>query len=77
MLPPHSLMVSAVIDLTREPEFDSPQNPFLNDDDVTDETEILELGHNYNLRSRIGYKLARIKTIINQLELDLAIAFNR
>lgn len=70
-------MDKTIIDLTMEPEFDLPNNPFLNEDDVTDETEILELGHNYNLRSRLSYKLARIKTIINQLELDLAIAFNR
>jgi len=73
-------MDKTIIDLTMEPEFETQQfpsfqefqNPFLNDDVTPD--NVIEIGHNYNLRKRISYKLNTIKMIINQLELDLAIA---
>lgn len=69
-----------IIDLTGDREFETQQfpsfqgfqNPFLNDDVTPD--NVIEIGHNYNLRKRISYKLNTIKMIINQLELDLAIA---
>lgn len=74
-------MDKTIVDLTMEPEFETQKfpsfqeitNPFL-DDDVP--AEWIEIGHNYNLRKRISYKLNTIKMIINQLELDLAIVLN-
>lgn len=57
------------IDLTEIDEFETPQNPFLNDDDV------IEIGHNYNLRHRIAFKLNMIKLKIQEIEHDLVIGF--
>lgn len=57
------------IDLTETDEFETPQNPFLNDDDV------IEIGHNYKLRSRIGYKINQLKMLIREMEHDLLIGF--
>lgn len=75
-----SLMDLSPVDLTVEHEFETQQfpsfqefqNPFLNDDVTPD--DVIEIGHSYNLRKRISYKLNVIKMIVNQLELDLAIA---
>lgn len=75
-------MDKTIIDLTMDHEFETQKfpsfqeipNPFLNDDVTPD--DVIELGHNYNLRRRISYKLNTIKMIINQLEADLAIALS-
>lgn len=56
------------IDLTQETEFESQENPFLNENDP-----VLEIGHNYNLRSRIVYKLNKLKLMIQEMEHDLVI----
>lgn len=61
-------MDKTIIDLTMEPEFETQENPFLNE-----ESEIYEIGHNYSLRSRIAYKLNIIKLKIQEMEHDLAI----
>lgn len=59
------------IDLTQNDEFESEENPFLNNDDVID------IGHNYNLRHRIAFKLNMIKLKIQELEHDLVIGFQQ
>jgi len=68
-------MVNEVIDLTKEPEFDSEQNPFLNDESPVPEHDVINLGHDYLLRPRISYKLNRVKMLINEIEHDLAIGY--
>lgn len=71
-LSPVDLTVEHEFEPQQFPSFQEFQNPFLNDDVTPD--DVIEIGHNYNLRKRISYKLNTIKMIINQLELDLAIA---
>lgn len=63
-------MVSEVIDLTEEPEFELEENPFLNDD----EDSIIQIGHNYNLKCRINYKIQVIKGILNEIEHDIRLS---
>lgn len=58
------------IDLTNSPRNDSDRNPFLNDDS-DQESVIIELGHNYNLRNRIRYHLKVIKEYLAAIEVDL------
>jgi len=62
-----------IIDLTGEPGFEYQKfpsfqeipSPFLNSDS--------DLGQEYYFRSRIKYKLNKIKMLINEMEHDLAI----
>lgn len=60
-------MVSGVVDLTSEPDFDSPENPFLN-------APRIEIGHCYDLRSRLDYNLKRLKNILQEIEHDMLIS---
>jgi len=68
-------MDKTIVDLTMEPEFDSPANPFLNTPVLDHDSDVIEIGHKYHLRSRISYKLNRIKMLIQEMEHDLAIGF--
>lgn len=64
-------MDKTIIDLTQDHEFETQdENPFQNEDDP-----VLEIGHNYSLRSRVSYKLNRIKMLIKEMEHDLAIGY--
>lgn len=60
--------VVEVVDLTQETEFETDENPFQNEDDP-----VIELGHSYKLRSRIGYKINKLKMLIKEMEHDLVI----
>lgn len=62
-------MDSVVVDLTSEPEYETcVEDPFQNENDP-----VLEIGHSYNLRSRVSYKLNKIKLLIQEMEHDLVI----
>lgn len=66
-------MDKTIVDLTMEPEFDTPENPFLNDPVLDPPNDVIEIGHNYRLRSRVFNKLSQIKVLLNEIELDMAI----
>jgi len=60
--------VVEIVDLTDDTEFESCGDPFQNEDDP-----VLEIGHNYNLRSRVAFKLNKLKMLIKEMEHDLVI----
>lgn len=65
------------VDLTVDHEFETQEfpsfkhnpgpNPFHNDD-------VIEIGHNYNLRCRLSYNLNRLKMILQEMEHDIVLS---